>query len=1187
MFLVPRARRESVRQILLCVMGISVAVGVFLGGCREERGSEKKEKSAQRGETSIRAATIDPDLLATPSLKGSALTGEGGETEKFDKAKALLEKEKMLVKGNRELLSGERIWSRQVLSNGCMKKNIPDDEQTMTGGGSIPSCDTALSTTTSKSDKALGSECSSRKAASEGAIPEDSLSLNELAARVPENNRGNADLPTPLADYLSGGEMPKNASLENISKDASSEHVPLLALAPASGTTKAASESESSPSSTTLGETANASAVSSEPPPAEPVVAVPGIFDAIEEGIQSLPIARSTEPQEPPVILGGSPISPSSSQNSNSSVANSNPASDPTGSSPIATSPSTPEQGNAPKESEGEEGETAGPNPIDKTFFANAPQPRGEEEEKDEEEAGLVIDEAKSRLLEERLQQERVGILARKAAAATHFQAGLELYDKRLYEEALREFDQALLKDPEHADARDFQRRCRQMLGRYGGGDAAVLMDQVVQKAKHEQTATEMALNRDLAEAENLYLGVVKPDAARKALDRMEEIAAGLDDLSRAIEKIERVKTLLATSRLPVESQKTLQLRREALQKQICELQEKLTSERDALAQKRAKEAAEAERQAALEKHKLNVKALLEAANANFQKKEYEKTLDLCDEIEKLDPGNSDALSLRTKARLADQTQRRVELEEELRNSTKNWAIDVEQAYILPKRDLIYPDNWEEIKGRVVRARAESPMSESERMILDRLEGVSLTAEYVETPLSDVVREIQTRAGINIILDKEVNKDTSINMSVRGMTLRRMLEWLMELQNLNYRIEDEAVYIRPATAAGERITLQIYPVADLVRRVVDYKAPLTRLTEDTGETEETKEEEPVNLVEKIPQLVAPKSWEDARTSIDMWEDNLLIRQTPEVHAQIVHYLDRLRETAKQQVLVEGRFLTISDNFMEAIGLRYDLFTWNGVPKTSAYREVRTGMTIRPNQLSQKSEANAGIGLENGLFLSSIDGRRGPTGRLMNDFLHGYQVGALLDAIQFTQQGSVLHNPRLLVQNGKNAYMLVRSRKNYVQSFTIQGMFLQPTIDEQLQGITWDVRPVISFDKKYITIRVRPRMETLLQIHPRASQQPFVDVTVTAYSEYGAQTYATRVHTPVTEIVEIETNGTVPDGGTVLLGGEIRDSRQENMTGIPLLSGIPGLGRLFRQEVHNRDGKNRVIMLQARIVDMEE
>lgn len=72
--------------------------------------------------------------------------------------------------------------------------------------------------------------------------------------------------------------------------------------------------------------------------------------------------------------------------------------------------------------------------------------------------------------------------------------------------------------------------------------------------------------------------------------------------------------------------------------------------------------------------------------------------------------------------------------------------------------------------------------------------------------------------------------------------------------------------------------------------------------------------------------------------------------------------------------------------------------------------------------------------------------------------------------------------------------------------------------------------------------------------------------------------------PIIGTRELLTTVTVPNNQTIILGGLITTNDTENVTGIPLLSDIPGLGRLFSTKTQGVDRDELMIFIQPTIVN---
>ena len=69
--------------------------------------------------------------------------------------------------------------------------------------------------------------------------------------------------------------------------------------------------------------------------------------------------------------------------------------------------------------------------------------------------------------------------------------------------------------------------------------------------------------------------------------------------------------------------------------------------------------------------------------------------------------------------------------------------------------------------------------------------------------------------------------------------------------------------------------------------------------------------------------------------------------------------------------------------------------------------------------------------------------------------------------------------------------------------------------------------------------------------------------------------------------QISTSLTLKDGGSLVMGGLIANSRSAGQTGVPVLGRIPGLGRLFRSDSRQEDRTELLIMVIPYVVTSHE
>jgi len=81
--------------------------------------------------------------------------------------------------------------------------------------------------------------------------------------------------------------------------------------------------------------------------------------------------------------------------------------------------------------------------------------------------------------------------------------------------------------------------------------------------------------------------------------------------------------------------------------------------------------------------------------------------------------------------------------------------------------------------------------------------------------------------------------------------------------------------------------------------------------------------------------------------------------------------------------------------------------------------------------------------------------------------------------------------------------------------------------------------------------------------------------------------ATTLQLPEFHYTTVNTTVSVPDGGTVLLGGIKRASEQRIENGVPVLGKVPGLGRLFNNNAIGKTTSAGNMSVTARIIILEE
>jgi general secretion pathway protein D len=388
-----------------------------------------------------------------------------------------------------------------------------------------------------------------------------------------------------------------------------------------------------------------------------------------------------------------------------------------------------------------------------------------------------------------------------------------------------------------------------------------------------------------------------------------------------------------------------------------------------------------------------------------------------------------------------------------------------------------------------------------------------------------------------------------------------------------------------------------------------------------------------SLIDLIKSTVKPTTWDDVGGpgSIAPFETNLsiVVSQTQEVHEEIADLLEQLRRLQDLQVTIEVRFITLSDNFFERIGVSFDFdINSNILGKGLNFTASQGGQSNNqgPNDYTSGSRT-AVVGMQTpttfssdldvpftqnsfGLAVPQFGGFDATAGASLGfAILSDIEAYFFINAAQGDRRSNVLQAPKVTLFNGQQAYVSDTSQSPFVISvIPVVGDFAaaqQPVIVVLSEGTFMTVQAVVSNDKRFVRLTVVPFFSKITAVNTfqfTGSTTTTTDTTRSGiqsgatdpsklWNQTGDQstntTSGTTVQLPTFSFVTVTTTVSVPDGGTVLLGGIKRLSEGRNEFGVPMLDKLPYLNRLFKNVGIGREAQSLMMMVTPRIIIQEE
>jgi general secretion pathway protein D len=382
-----------------------------------------------------------------------------------------------------------------------------------------------------------------------------------------------------------------------------------------------------------------------------------------------------------------------------------------------------------------------------------------------------------------------------------------------------------------------------------------------------------------------------------------------------------------------------------------------------------------------------------------------------------------------------------------------------------------------------------------------------------------------------------------------------------------------------------------------------------------------------SLIDLITSTVDNESWQENGTGegeIMPFPTNLslVISQTQRVHEQIADLLEQLRRLQDLQVTIEVRFIRLTDSFFERIGVDFDFNIEDG---TGISTNVNVPNSLPPGAVFEPPRASATVGLDpGGVFPNytvdlDLPFRQGSFGLATPQFgtfqggegatfgfsiLSDIEAFFLIEASQGDRRANVLQAPKVTLFNGQQAQVIDASLVPFVISvIPVVGDFAaaqQPVIVVLSEGTMMSVQAVVSDDRRYVRLTLVPFFSQIGEVRTFTFEGSETARNVTASvdddedgkdeandDEIEISRSGTTVQLPTFQVISVSTTVSVPDGGTVLLGGIKRLREGRNEFGVPLLSKVPYVDRLFRNVAIGRETDSLMMMVTPHIIIQEE
>ena len=183
-----------------------------------------------------------------------------------------------------------------------------------------------------------------------------------------------------------------------------------------------------------------------------------------------------------------------------------------------------------------------------------------------------------------------------------------------------------------------------------------------------------------------------------------------------------------------------------------------------------------------------------------------------------------------------------------------------------------------------------------------KLNNLKITLDFKDAPLETVVDYIREIADMNLFIDAKVaEKQIKVSLKVSEISLRSVFSLALKPHDCGTYFKDGVLMIMTLPDIADRtVKMEIYDCRDILHPIQDFPGVEFVLQVDgsgigpvidpgNGDAGE------IPIAELVRAHTGGKTWdENPKFSIALQNGLLVVKQTPEVHRQIVRLLNMLR-----------------------------------------------------------------------------------------------------------------------------------------------------------------------------------------------------------------------------------------------------------------------------------------------------
>ena len=422
-----------------------------------------------------------------------------------------------------------------------------------------------------------------------------------------------------------------------------------------------------------------------------------------------------------------------------------------------------------------------------------------------------------------------------------------------------------------------------------------------------------------------------------------------------------------------------------------------------------------------------------------------------------------------------------------------------------------------------------------------RYTGEPISVNLKDVDLRDFFRLIHEISGLNVVLDPAVKG--SLTIVLDEVPWDQALDIVLQNNSLDKQLNGNVLRIATrATMKNEAETQR-----DLEKAQAEAVAPVTV-------TRVLSYSKAGTLKDTLKKFLSSRG--DILS--DDRSNQLIIRDIPSVIPTIDNLIRQL-DRKSQQVEIEARVVSASRSFARDIGtqLAFSGTSLGGRNIIGGNQSVGTSQInqspISPPLIVSGSGSSSTPGSGAMPLITNLAAGTPTSGLFLGHRSPNFAVDFFITAAESKGVGKLLSKPKVITQNNEKATVKQGTK-----------IPIQTTINNTIS---------VQFIDAVLKLEVTPQIT--------AEGTIFMDVLV---ENTQIDTGIPRVQgIPALNTQSAETKVTVPDGGTVVIGGIIISSQRVDISQVPLVGSLPLIGHLFRRTNTTTQSQELLFFLTPRII----